>query len=216
MALESLARLSVLKGKLLLNESEATFDNDLKLLLASATEAVERFCGRTLVRTTHTDERHTGDGTKELFPLEYPITTLTTVKIWATDSETFETETADYYELVDERMIYYPKLGESDNSEYSCWPDGTPNNIKLTYVAGYDNTDWDSVLITDDFDVPADLEYAVAKIAALAWQEAVVSEGRLGLSSVSIGGESMEIVRLEKGIPPDVLKVLMGYRRPSY
>lgn len=208
----ALARLTLLKDNLLLNEPTDGFDDSLKAALEVATAQAETFTNRTLEKTVYTDEFYTGDGEKVLYLLQWPVTALTDVKIWdGTDS--FDSETSTYYELINERYIYYPKLGQDANATYGAWPSGTLNNLKITYTAGYDTAGWDTKAITVAFPIPEDLEYAVAKMAALLWLEGKQSEARLGVQSLSRGAESVTIERFVKGIPPEVKDVLMHYRR---
>ena len=69
----------------------------------------------------------------------------------------------------EKRFVAYPVLGTEDDATFSDWVKAEPDNIKITYVAGYVTTDWDSVTIAAPatFAVPYDLEYAVGYIAAI-------------------------------------------------
>jgi len=205
-----LARLSLVKS--LLNESGTSFDNDLKLVIESVSEFVESYCRRELESQTFSNEYYTGDGSHELWLDNYPVTSVTSVAIWDGD-DSYDTESSDYYELIDDRYLYYPKLGEEDNATWANWYSGIPNNIKVTYVAGYDTSDWDTAALTDSFGVPADLEMAVAKLAVLSFKDSRKDHALLGVSAKSYGVESITVDTFEKGIPDDVLNVLNSYRR---
>jgi uncharacterized phiE125 gp8 family phage protein len=211
----ALARLSQLKSDLLLNESASTYDDALKALLTAASTFANKYCHRILESATYTDERYTGDGTKYLYPEQYPVTTFTSAKIWDGTTETYVAETASYFEVLDQRKIKYPKLESESDSEYTYWPT-TADGIKLTYVAGYSTTSWDTAAITASFGVPADLEYAVAYLAALWWMESKQSAGRLGITGINVGAESLVIERYEKGVPPVVAQTLNRYKKPGY
>lgn len=280
----ALARLSLLKSAAFLNELTTTFDNELKFILEDVTDFVELYCGRILESTTYTDELYTGDDTDVLFLKAWPVTTLSTVKLWD-GSSTYATETATYYALINQRYIQYPALGQDSVATWSKWQSSYRNGIKVTYTAGYrtgttyaitgvsiandtftilgdytsiftagkrfdvisstgnngtwtvtssslvagstviivtgnitnafvDGTitaSWSAASIADSlFDVPRDLEYAVAKLAALAWLEGKGGDGRLGTGYKQINSIGSE--GFIKGIPDEVKMVLDAYR----
>lgn len=209
----ALARLSLLKSDALLDIDAATWDSELKALLAAATEQVHQSTDRILESTTHTDERHTGDSTNILYPKQYPVTTLSSVSIWDTSTDTFVSESTAYFDVIDQAYLYYPKLGQENNATYSLYP-ATPNGIKITYIAGYSTTSWATALITASFGVPADLEYVVALMAALKWLEGRgSSEARLGLKRMILN-DGQEIIpdRAQDAIE----QILSTYRRPNF
>jgi len=210
----ALARLSLLQSTLLLDNTAS--DDELKALLAAATTQFHQLCDRVLEQTTHTDERHTGDETHILYPKQWPLTTLSAVSIWDTTTETFVSESTTYFDVVDQYMLYYPKLGQESNTTYTCYPK-TPNGIKLTYVAGYATTSWDTAAISDSFAVPKDIEYAVALLAALQWMEGSGSrEARMGKKRVIFENQEIVIDRGPGGIWPYVETVISTYRRPNF
>lgn len=212
----ALARLSLLKSGGLLGIGNTDFDNVLKALLMSATKIAETYTGRQLESATVT-EYHTGDGGSRLYPRQYPITSVTSVSFWdGTDS--YDAETSTYYTLVDSRYIQYPALGQSSSATFGNWTSTYENGIELVYVAGYVTTDWDTEAITTDFNtspgVPADLEMAVARIAAIMWKDGTDSgESRLGVNTMTRPGGDMITETFERGIPRDVRLILDQYRR---
>ena len=207
----ALARLKVLKSKPLLNISTETVDSELKLLLAATSSYVHSFCARVLESASYSDEYYSGDGSHTLYLTQWPVTAVTTVKIWdGTDS--YDTETATYYTLVDSRYLYYPAIGQESNSTYSKWPDKR-NNIKITYTAGYATTSWATAAITDAFGVPADLEMAVARLTMLRWMDGLGNEGRIGLQSLNPSGERETAQKFLTEMPYDIKMVLNSYRR---
>jgi hypothetical protein len=216
MANQSLARLELIKDKSFLNISDASLDDELSMLLIAWTDWVEAYTGRQLVKAAITGEKHNGDGTKILTLDEYPfaLADVSSVTIWDGSAHTAELTTQ--MEVVDDNTLIYPKLGASDPT-YSNWPEHTDYNIRVTYSPGYDNSDWDSEAITTNFGVPADLEYAVAKLAALAWLEGRGSnEGRLGKSGILIGPQQIEIERFLKGLPPEIIDILKSYNKGGF
>jgi len=219
----ALGRLSVMKDDLLLNEPETTYDDSFKLLLEAATVEVNEYCNRRLESSTITDEYYSGDDRTLLYLNEEPVTALSAVSIWDTGTETYVSESTSYMQLLkDERGISfhvrYPKLGQEDDAEYGAWPIGD-ENIKVTYIAGYITTSWDTLAMTASFGVPADLEWAVCTMAVLKWLEgkgASGGGGRLGVKGVEVTGQEFLIQRFNKGMTPEVKTVLDGYIRRSY
>lgn len=205
--MQSLARLSLLKSKLYLDMTSATkgddYDDVLKAVLVSVTGAVNNWLGRNLCLETH-EHIYNGAGTDKLFLRNVPIVMVDSVKIW--DGTEWDTQTATWYEIEDE-YLYYPAHGVTD-SDYGEWPEGT-NNILVKYTAGYPCANFDNVVISDVWHVPADLEDAVCKIAALKWKE----KDRLGILSGSRAGDSTSYEKYVQGWPADVLAVLHQYRR---
>lgn len=215
-----LARLNVVKTQPLLGLAEATttYDNALKFEIKAATRFVERLCDRQLVRATITDERYSGENEQELELREWPVSSITSISIWDSSTETWDAVTSTHYEVIDQRRVLYPTFGKESDAEYGSWPKGREYNIKATYVAGYDTTNWDNEDtggVEDDFGVPTDLELAVAKLAVLQWFEGRGSkEGRLGKSGIDMGEQNLVIQRFQRGVPPEIMILLEQYRRP--
>jgi len=285
-----LARLALLKGEVLLGELSDQYNGDLKAAIETATQIANKITGCQLVSTVYTDERMSGTGTNKLTPPEYPITEIGAVKIW--DGSAFTTETAAYYELIREFWINYPALGQESGATYPSWPGSPAENIKLTYTAGFDTTDWDTLEVvldvasfvtapavgdvltqantgatitvtessavtnyakgvstgalsrvdsntftSDDagatmnpatvapvaiaqslpaFAVPEDLEYAVAKMAALIWKEGAGDQSRLGITTRSRGGENESYIRFTGMMPEEVKQILRGYTKRRF
>ena len=220
----ALARLKFLKGAQLLNISSTTYDTQLKALLSAVSAFVDRYCRvvnddgtGSLEKTTYTSEYYTGDETKKLFLRNFPVSSIASVFIWD-GSDSYDQENSGHYALFDKRYIYFPALGQEGNSTWGAWP-CYPNGIKVSYVAGYDTTNWDTADVPvgtgQTFAVPADLEYAVAVLAALAWQKGRQDLGLLGKTGLSVGPQSLSIESYEQGMPPDVKAILMNYKRAN-
>ena len=209
----ALARLSVLKSYLLLNEAASTYDNALKVLLEQATEIANQFTGRELESASYTLEKYQGNGRDALWLRNYPVTAVSAVKLW--DGSAFTTETSTYYELNDSRWLLYPAPLYLSSATFACWPiDSLVRlNIQVSYTAGYVTTLWASAAITDSFAVPRDLEMAVARMAALAWEDGKGGSGRLGVTTMSRVSESLTIDRFVAGLPKDITDVLQSYTR---
>jgi hypothetical protein len=221
----ALARLALLKSPAFLNISATTWDTELELLLASASKTVENYCDRHLELVSISEERHTGRTplTKRLVVNEWPIQSITSVQFYYSD--VWNSESTAYFEVIDECMIYYPKLGQESSSYYGAWPN-QPYAIKISYTAGYATyigsgsayLDWTDMTLTDAFPVPKDLEYAVCSIAALMWLEGRgSSEGKRGKNSIVIGsGRDAQQLLYITGWPDEVNKILTAYQRPRW
>lgn len=214
----SLARLSLIKSAGFLNITGNDSDALLKELLAAATDFTENWCKRQLVSATVTDEMHKGSGRKEMFLEEWPVTTLTSVSFWSGTANAFASESTAYFSIIESMSLYYPALGQESNASYGAFPISDAYNVKVTYVAGYDNTDWDTDALADtDFAVPQDLEYGVAMIAALMFLEGRGStQGRLGITGMEVGDMVTKFVKMEKGLTPVAEQMLMNYKRPAF
>ncbi len=215
MTASALARLSVLKSKLFLGQASNANDDELKNLLIATTEQVESWTNRTLVSATQTDQLMTRlkFSPNKLFPVETPVTSITALKFWDTTTDTYVTETAANYLLVDQLYIQYPALGKINDATFSEFPDGV-NEIKITYVAGFVTTNWDTAAITVDFTVPADLEKAVAAIAHLAWQDGQGGSNRRGVTQINVGAQGLTKEIFQTGaFPKDVERILAKYSK---
>ena len=212
----ALARLSLLKSTSFLNITSSDYDDELKNLLTTATADADNFCNRTFEQTTYTNKLFTRNKSRRndnkfLLP-ESPVSSITSMSFWDTSDEQYEVENADYYLLVDELWIQYPKLGEESNASYSIFPHGV-NYIKITYIAGYDTTDWYSLEITEAFEVPNDLEYAVCLMAAVKWLAGREERMSIGLLNAGIGDENVAYEKYQKGIPKESEEILKNYRK---
>lgn len=135
----ALGRLSLLKSYPFLNETASTYDDAFKYLLRQVTDFVNVYTGRALESATYTEQLYTGDNTDVLFLRNWPVTALTTVALWDGD-DSWDTETASYYLLCEDRYIQYPALGQSSSATWSNWQSSYRNGIKITYTAGYANS----------------------------------------------------------------------------
>lgn len=222
----ALARLSLLKSALLLNDTGTSNDSAYSALLLQASALASRYCrqGGSLESTAYTDELYSGTdalsgpraygygvyAARELWLRNYPVTALTTVKIWD-GVDSFDTESSSYYELINSRYIQYPKLGQEGNAAWPEWPCHAPNNIKISYTAGYTTTDWATALITAAQlgTVPLDLEMAVASLAAWLYRH----NPQAGIKSESAGPYSTTYADVIGGasMPAEIAAMLDAY-----
>jgi len=215
----ALARLSLLKSTAFLALTGTKFDDQLKVLLESASLTAARFCGRwdekksrsSFDLNNYEDEVYTGDGTTILYLKNFPAIKIIEVKLWD-GVDSFDVEADTLYELVDNRYIQYPALGQTADATWAGWSASYKNGIKITYTAGYSSIDWDTKAVTDAFGVPHDLEYAVASIAHLAWMAGKEGGGRRGVTNINVGAQGLTKEVFQAGaLPKDVEGILNKY-----
>lgn len=103
---------------------------ELQELLEAATKVVQNYTSRDLVRTAYTDQFHHGNGTRSIELCQYPLITLTAVKV-VDGNETEESFTGSIFrtELESGIIVFKP-------SETGVFLNGF-ENLKITYTAGY-------------------------------------------------------------------------------
>lgn len=215
----ALARLSVLKEHL--NISTTSLDNTLKNYLKGATAVASRYTKRTMLERPssaeveyYTVENMDVGGYQSLgFSFGVPTklylrnrfnTTVTSVINDYDKTGGDETiASGDYTVFADEGVIRFNKDNISSGFK----------NVKVTYSAGYDTSDWDTDAVTTTFnDVPEDLEIAVLMIAAKMFLDSKKGDDRQGLASKSRDGESISFSAIfEKGLPSISLMILDNY-----
>jgi hypothetical protein len=207
----ALARLSLLKSQALLNESVTKYDQAFAALLVSASLVAHRFTARKLESGSY-QEYYTGKNALKLYLNEYPVLAVNEVKLWD-GVDSYDVENAAYYQLIDKRYLQYPRLGQESTATWSYWKACYLNGIWVSYIAGYITNNWNSAGLAQDFGVPYDLEYAVAKLAALMWKDGMVGGPRLGVTTLAVGGESMGVEKYLTSLPHDIQMVFTHHRR---
>jgi len=179
----SLVSLNDYKEFARISQSDINEDDKLERI-ASETEAeIKESLNRDLETATYT-EKYDGTGTDKLVLNQFPITSITSVKVYdgldSNNAEVWDTwvQGTDY-----ERFVY----SEEDTALFvggTTFPEGT-QNIEVVYVAGYASTA-----------IPKDIERACKQLFTLNWNE---QEGRrtIGLSSVGVGAEKTVAIDLE-------------------
>tara|TARA_R110002020_G_scaffold118950_6_gene271731 strand:+ start:1839 stop:2504 length:666 start_codon:yes stop_codon:yes gene_type:complete len=215
----ALARLSVLKEHL--NISTTSLDNTLKNYLKGATAVASRYTKRTMLERPssaeaeyYTVENMDVGGYQSLgFSFGVPtrlylrnrFNTVVTSVINDYDKTGGDETIAsgDYTVFLSEGVIRFNKDNVSSGFK----------NVKVTYTAGYDTSDWDTDAVTTTFnDVPEDLEIAVLMIAAKMFLDSKKGDDRQGLASKSRDGESISFSAIfEKGLPSISLMILDNY-----
>lgn len=215
----ALARLSVLKEHL--NISTTSLDNTLKNYLKGATAVASRYTKRTMLERPSSDdvEYYTvenmdvggyqtlgfsfGVPTKLYLRNRFNTTVTSVINDYDKTGGDETIASGDYTVFADEGVIRFNKDNISSGFK----------NVKVTYKAGYDTSDWDTDAVTTTFnDVPEDLEIAVLMIAAKMFLDSKKGDDRQGLASKSRDGESISFSAIfEKGLPSISLMILDNY-----
>jgi len=164
--------------------------NDLLLeeLINSATDFIEKYCGRRFAKTTYTDSLVDGNGTRYLFLDNYPIISVTTIYrhyLVGTD----ELYDSTYYVIYAEEGYIYRDEGD--------WPSGN-KNIKITYAAGYD-------FAVDG--IPQGLQYICNSLVKTGFE----SKSNEGISSERMGDYSVNYT--SDSIPAEIRVKMNQWRR---
>ncbi len=176
MSLDSNALTNLADVKQALNLNTSTdYDELLETLTNAASKAIAAFCQRDFVSQSYT-EYYDGTGTGDLVLNQRPIVTLTSV--WEDSDREFGSDDllteADDDIVVDYTAGIISKIGSSILSDSDAtWSSGI-QSVKVTYTAGYTT-------------VPFDVQQACIE-TVMHWYN---NRGRLGLSSMSLGGVSV-------------------------
>lgn len=171
-------------------------DSDLKdFLINSASDFINNFTNRKILKRTIESEEYDGDGSFNLYLKQYPIISASEVLLWDAynDEESYSyTEHTEYKLYLEEGYIYF--RGRTSRGH---------KNYQITYVAGYALAD-----------VPTDLKNACAQLSGLIYY----NKGKAGIKSEAIGKYS---VTYDKGdvkvlgipVPDDIAGVIKQYRK---
>jgi hypothetical protein len=157
-----------------------------EMVINSVSQEFERYLGRTIKQATSTALYLDGNGMKDLYLPAWPAAALGTV----TEDGTLLTEglTADFVLYTSNDSAYLHKMG-------GVWLEGPKTILISTVALGFAT-------------VPADLQLACAKQAAVEYQKSKLKGWND--TSRSIEGGSVSLV--EPGLLPDVVAVLKRYQ----
>lgn len=172
----------------------ATHDALLTRMVGGISGDAEDFCRRKFDAATYTSELHTGKrGQQHLYPHQWPINSVTSVKI----DGTAITEDTDFTDIDPAKWVKYKTsdgvwvalfLGDTWESD--------PMGIEITYNGGYTT-------------IPDNLKRAVTQLCV----EAYLHRGKQGLEAESFAGMSLNFDSTRW--PTDALKTLGRYKRPQ-
>jgi uncharacterized phiE125 gp8 family phage protein len=174
-------------------------DSDYQNTLINLTsQFIEQYTKRVLKTATYTSEKYNGNGTHFLQLDKYPVTTLTSVILWDTTSNSALTTYTQYTDY----------LLHGDGSTGMIWlRQGFAlgvNNYQITYTAGYSAST-----------LPYDLRYACALLCYHIYK----NSGKIGMDSERIGNYSYKMSsqgNISIGglfVPSEILSMLEMYVR---
>ena len=198
-----LTTLEVVKGYLGITATDQ--DDLLILMIMAATDFVEGqlvgvdemnggYCNRRFKSTTYASAKYNGHGFRDLFMRQYPITSITTIVI--DDTTEFPSGSSTLAEL----GFYIDTEAYGNIINTGIWPSGDPQNIAITYVAGYSS-------------IPSDLQLATIALVSLRWN----SKGTEPYKSEKIGNYSYTLKDIIENNPfgDGMIKdMLDGHRKP--
>lgn len=181
MALSTLAKA---KSHLGIPTSDTTNDARVQLFLDAASQRIETYCDR-VFEAQSTTEYHNGNGTNIIVTNQYPINSITEIRIsnahdWTVD----EIDADDLFVADRNQVIVYS----------SRFPKGFAN-IRAIYNAGY---------VT----IPFDLELACLWFVEFYYKHR--ERGDMGRTSIGKGDESVGILAQA---PTMILEILNDYKR---
>lgn len=146
--------------------------SDLAALVSAASQAVERYCGRTFERATLT-ETHDGRNRSRLWLRRRPIVSVASVTINGT---ALDNTTSDAW-------VFHPATGElrrgngHEAEQFAAWFPWGLQNIVVTYTGGYNP-------------IPADVKHAT-----ILWARHLADAAQTGgmIASESIGDYSYSL-----------------------
>lgn len=179
----SLCSLDDVKNYLNIKGSDSVMDNLLEGLIVRVTESFEKYCGIKQFKSQTYTEYYDGNGERELFVNNVPLTSISEINEdtdWVFGSDT--TIGSDEYAIMDECRI-------TMKSEY--FTQGI-RNFKITYTAGYST-------------IPNDLKQAaimeVVRIYKL--------KDNIDVSQKA--GPDGSVTKLQQGFLPDTVNILKRY-----
>ena len=205
--LDSEALCSLAQVRDILNKSSGDTGDDDRIidLINAASKWIERYCDRKFSSQTHTDERHSGDGSKWLFLNHYPIVSVTSLyddtnrpPEWGSDTLI---DSGDYEVLsgINGAILFH-----------ASYPSTGTANIKATYIAGYSRG---NIVGGTSDTLPADLQRAAMILVDQMFRN--MKGGRGGLKQRSVDGGGSAVFFYEKHLTPYIKAVFDAHKRPG-
>ncbi len=184
-----MALITLATAKSHLNIPTATTSEDVRvqLFIDAASARISKYCERIFEQTTQTGELHSGRRQNVLLPNQYPVISVSALRI----SAARDWLSAD--SLVPASQYVISNFGQTITYD-GYFPNGS-NNVFLTYVAGYAT-------------IPADLQLAC--LWAVEWYYRHRTREDMGKTTTSKGDESIGILA---EMPPMIKEILLDYKR---
>ncbi len=216
----ALARLTVLKEHL--NVSTSSLDTTLKNYLKAATAIASKYTKRSMLERPSSAEEEFysienvdvggyqelsfsfGTPTQLYLRNKFNLSVTSIIDDYDKTGGNVTIDSGDYTVFGEEGVVRFNKDNISSGFK----------NVKVTYLAGYTTTDWDTAASSATFgNVPEDLEISVIFIASKLFLDSKKGDDRQGLSSKTRDGESVSFSAIfERGLPSVALMILDNYR----
>jgi uncharacterized phiE125 gp8 family phage protein len=196
MAVWTYALCTLAELKAYLNISGSGSDTLLEGFVDRASQEIETKCRRKLRKRTYTDERYDGDGMSPVLKVrEYPIVSVTSLyDDTGRDFEAVSLIDSDDYEIdADAGMV---------TRTDSVFAKGTAN-IKITYLAGYE----------DDDECLYALKTACLMLAAHHYFQSPAGKGRQGIKTERLASGQGDVTFAQEAMPKEVKDAISEYRR---
>lgn len=178
--------------------TNGTEDDKITQYSLEIEDRVKSYLGYDIEESTYTDEIYDGTGDCYLFPRNVPVTSITSLYVYegldSNGDEDWEewTQNDEYSRLLIETGGYQIFI------DGAYFPEGK-NNIKITYVAGY-NSDT----------LPQDIASVCKRLMRLLYLG--VDKGHEGLTSASQSSGFTETTTLDSEAAERILKEIAHYR----
>ncbi len=202
MALLNYALTTVARAKSFLDITTSDEDTLIERLVNSATDFIEKYCGRRFKKTEYSNELYDGSGSTKLLLKQYPVDSASDFVLEKRNSidnndSWSEIDSEDYFVHWDKGII------ENVRDIFYKYP----QHYRISYSAGYDYNNSDSFLS----DVgAADLEYACWKLVSSLYDE-IGTNG--GIQSESLGDYSVSYMKTTMA-DEELKSILDNYKKP--
>lgn len=185
------------RAKSFLGIGRDSYDSLIDILINIATSAIEKYCERSFLRQTYTNEELDGPGSNTIVLPEYPVASITQIQERTTDEPD-----VDSWQTIDDKEYFWYEDGrviKRSGNWLNC-----PQRYRITYAAGY----LIAFASEDDDDLhtlPHELEYACLKLVAAMFNTRKME----GFSSQRVGDQSAD--RADILDHPDIVAILDKY-----
>ncbi|KXG42874.1 head-tail connector protein [Tepidibacillus decaturensis] len=146
----ALTSVTAVKEYLKIDATDTSQDSLFEALINASSNVIENYCNRSFIESTYTDEEYDGKETSNLILKNFPVYSVTSIKI-----DDVLVDSTEYKVRKDSGIVV--RLN-------SVWPAGIMN-IKVTYTAGYTA-------------IPADVELACKHLVMFFYKMDVADFGR--------------------------------------
>jgi hypothetical protein len=131
------------EAKAYIKESDPSIDATIEFLINAASAAIENYCYRKFAEASYADEEYDGTGIRNLYLKNYPVQSITEIKV-----DDVILSATEYKVRKESGTVVRPK---------SRWQEGILN-LKVSYIAGYVTPEQVAKDATKTRTLPFDLE----------------------------------------------------------